>query len=339
MSETETSTAGSDTASFHNDPVAERNVVIFAYALDGKGGATAIREPSPRGDAPTWFHIDYSAPQAVRWLTDVGLPEEAIQSVVSNETRPRTVVTSEGTLIFLRGVNLNPGADPEDMVSIRLWVQPDRVVSVRRRRLLAAQDVQAELERGHGPRDVPEVVIHLVERLAARIAEYVDDIEERVIAFEAEIASGNPISLAARLSEIRRETSSVRRYLAPQRDALETLSRHSAGLLSEEQAFALREQTDRITRNVEDLDLVREHVQVLKEELLNRVAQEQNARVYVLSIVAAIFLPITFITGIFGMNVAGLPGIENPVAFWLVAGAMTVISVSVVILLRLKRWL
>ena len=239
----------------------------------------------------------------------------------------------------LRASTTEFGADPEDMVSIRLWVQPRRVISVRRRSLLAAQDVKAELERGNGPRDVPEIVIHLIERLAVRIADFVDDIEARVSAFEAEVSSGDSIVLSGRVSEIRRETSAVRRYLAPQRDALEALSRQSKGLLSEEHTYALREQTDRITRYVEDLDLVRERVQVLKEELMNRVAQEQNARVYVLSIVAAIFLPITFITGIFGMNVAGLPGIENPVAFWLVAGVMTSISVGVVILLRFKSWL
>ena len=59
----------------------------------------------------------------------------------------------------------------------------------------------------------------------------------------------------------------------------------------------------------------------------------------VLSIVAAIFLPITFITGVFGMNVAGLPGVEDPVSFWLVAGVMTTISFVVLALFRFNRWL
>ena len=100
----------------------------------------------------------------------------------------------------------------------------------------------------------------------------------------------------------------------------------------------VREQTDRIAREVEDLDLVRERSLVITEELLNRIAQEQNNRMYVLSIIAAIFLPITFITGLFGMNVAGLPGIENPAAFLLVAGAMLGVTVLTLVLLRAKRW-
>jgi zinc transporter len=130
----------------------------------------------------------------------------------------------------------------------------------------------------------------------------------------------------------------VRRFLAPQRDALDNLFRYARGLLDEEQTFAVREQADRITRYVEDLDLVRERALVVQEELLNRIAQEQNARMYVLSVVAAIFLPITFITGLFGMNVAGLPGTEATLSFWWVTGFMAIISVGVVVLFWIKRW-
>ena len=139
--------------------------------------------------------------------------------------------------------------------------------------------------------------------------------------------------------EERRQTAAVRRFLAPLRDALESLFRNSKGILDDERSFRIREQSDRITRYVEDLDLVRERILVVHEELLNRVAQEQNARVYLLSIVAAIFLPITFITGLFGMNVAGLPGVDDPRSFWLVAGIMTVVSAGVIVWLRLRRWL
>ena len=77
---------------------------------------------------------------------------------------------------------------------------------------------------------------------------------------------------------------------------------------------------------------------MLQEELFNRVSQEQNARTYVLSIVAAIFLPITFISGVFGMNVAGLPGLEDINSFWIVSGVMLVISIAILIALRWKKW-
>ena len=60
---------------------------------------------------------------------------------------------------------------------------------------------------------------------------------------------------------------------------------------------------------------------------------------YVLSVVAAIFLPISFVTGLFGMNVAGLPGLEYPEAFLFVASGMAIFCVSIILYFRMKRWI
>jgi zinc transporter len=100
----------------------------------------------------------------------------------------------------------------------------------------------------------------------------------------------------------------------------------------------LREQMDRMTRYLEDLDLVRERTSVLQEEVMNISMAQQNTRMYVLSIVSLIFLPMTFVTGVFGMNVGGLPGLEDPTAFVIVVATMLFISIAVIAVLKVKRW-
>jgi zinc transporter len=311
---------------------------VFGYLLDGAGGGKQIDE-SFSDEGPVWLHIDYSTGSAEQWLRDRGVETQIVESLVRGDTRPRTFKTDDGVLIVLRGININPGADPEDMVSVRILMEPNRIISVRQRRLLSVQDVRDSIEKGRGPRNLPDVVTDLIERLADRISSFVDDIEERVAQYETAVESRSLSEIRAEVSALRRQTATVRRFLAPQRDALDTLYRQSEGILDEKHVYAVREQADRITRYVEDLDLVRERALVVQEELLNRVAQEQNARMYVLSIVAAVFLPITFITGVFGMNVAGLPGVENETAFWVVIAAMLAVSVGALILLRFWRWL
>jgi zinc transporter len=77
---------------------------------------------------------------------------------------------------------------------------------------------------------------------------------------------------------------------------------------------------------------------VLQEEVMNISMEQQNSRMYALSIVALIFLPVTFVTGVFGMNVGGLPGLENPTAFMTVVGTMLFISIAVITVLKIKRW-
>ena len=311
---------------------------LFGCTLDGRGGATNVDESIDSATPPHWAHIDYSSAQARAWLAARGLEPFVIDTLIRNESRPHTVTVDDGLLIVLRGINLNAGADPEDMVSLRIWIDGDRMISVRQRQVIAPREVFAELANGKGPKDLAELLTHLIEHLADGITVFVDDIEQRMEQHEADVETGSPHNIRSDVSAIRRQLATVRRFLAPQRDALDSLFRQGKPFLDEDKLYLVREQSDRITRYVEDLDLVRERALVVQEELFNRISQEQNARTYVLSIVAAIFLPITFISGVFGMNVAGLPGLQDIDSFWIVSGVMLVISIAILIGLRWKKW-
>jgi zinc transporter len=224
------------------------------------------------------------------------------------------------------------------MVSVRIWIEANRIISTRRRRLLSIQDVRQSLLAGDGPASAGEFLCALVERLADRIGDFVDAIEDRMDAAEEEIAEGRAKDFRQRLSALRREIAHVRRFLAPQRDALDRLNRQQESWLAEPDAHGLRQEADRITRYLEDLDLAKERAIVLQEELLSQVAQEQNARMYVLSVVAAIFLPLTFVTGLLGMNVGGLPGLENNLGFVWSVIVMVVAACGLIVFFRWKRW-
>jgi len=326
------------TAGDATNPVeAEDSFFVFGFELDGKGGAKPCDAKSA-GDGPVWLHVDYSRPGAVEWLEAQGLDPMIVETLTRPDARPRTLATQGGLIVVLRGVNMNPGADPTDMVSLRIWIEPHRVISVRQRKLWAAQETRQALEANNGPTDVPDLVIAIIDRIADRIAGFVDDIEENVLGYEAAAETVDARQARTELSTLRRQTAVVRRFVAPLRESLEGLARQSEGMFDSDWSYAIRDLSDRITRAVEDLDLVRERLTVVQEEMLNRLSQEQNDRLYVFSVVAAIFLPISFMTGLFGMNTAGLPGLENPVAFWIVAASMLVVTVLMLYYLKSKKW-
>ncbi|KPJ92034.1 MAG: hypothetical protein AMJ55_10430, partial [Gammaproteobacteria bacterium SG8_15] len=116
------------------------NGLVVAYILDDKGGGRtvgweAIRQWSPE-QGILWTHFDRSVEQTVNYLhEESNLDPLVVEALLEQETRPRAVQTSQGLLVVLRGVNMNPGANPEDMVAIRIWVDATRVISVRRRKL------------------------------------------------------------------------------------------------------------------------------------------------------------------------------------------------------------
>ena len=286
------------------------------------------------------MHIDVNDEPSRDWLrNDSGLPSAVVESLLAVETRPRSHVSDTGSLVVLRGVNMNPGDDPEDMVSVRIWLERDRILSTRRRRVLSVQDVRAALDEGHGPTTSGAFLAALIGQLADRIGDFVNALEEHISDAEDRAEAGDISSSRRTNTLLRRQLASVRRFLAPQRDALDRLYRQPGALFSDAESNEFREEAERLTRYLEDIDLARERLVVMQEEFLALQAQEQNSRMYVLSVVAAIFLPLTFVTGLLGMNVGGLPGLESPNGFLASVLVMIVAASGVLAYFRWKRWL
>lgn len=315
-----------------------------ALLLDGKGGAReltdeAVEQWTP-ADGLLWVDLNLSSKAGGKWLTEMSqINDNAIAILMAAETRPRAVSLDDGLAIIVRGINMNPGAAPYDMVAVRVWLESSRIVTTRRRKVLSIGDVRDQLLAGRGPRTSGEFLVTLSSCLAERIGAAVENVEKQVEELEEEVARGDTETARTKLGGMRRHAAAFRRHLAPQRDAIDRLAKGPGELLTQAEIFELRETGDDLTRHIEDLDLARENALVAQEELMNRVVQEQNARMYLLSIVAAIFLPLSFVTGLLGMNVAGLPGTENPNGFLLAALAMIALGLGLVSYFRWKRWI
>jgi zinc transporter len=317
------------------------NSIVHIYRLDGQGGAESLTQ-LPDLPAPIlWVHMQSDDPESAPVMSALGLGSQVIDVLTSPETRPRTTAMGEGVLMVLRDVNLTQDADPEDMVSLRIWLTDRLIVTARKshRLLMSIQDIRQSLNDGVGPGSSGEFLLGVVERLVSGIGQVVNEAEESLEANEEALDSLNPTEVRYQLTELRRRAARLRRYLAPQRDALDAMYRLRSSLLDEGLMFELREWSDRTIRNLEDLDLVRERAILMQEELRNRVAEQQNQRMYVLSLVTAIFLPLSFITGVFGMNVMGLPGVGDPMGFLFVMSGMGTLALGVGIWMRFRRWL
>lgn len=318
--------------------------LLAALLLDARGGASSLDWPAVRAWTPNrgnlWVHLDRAGPEAREWLlSHAGLPPEVASALLEDETRPRWDAVSDGLLVNLRGVNLNPGADPEDMVSLRAWMQPDRIITVRHRRLLAAQDLRDALSAGRGPSTAPDLLVSLASRLSERMEPVIADLADRVDELEESLVTAPAKTLRRDLAQVRRECIMLRRYLAPQREALHRAQSAAPALLTPAHLSRLRDAADRVTRYVEDLDAARERAAIAQEELASRMAEHMNRTMYVLSLVAAIFLPLGLITGLLGINVGGIPGTDNPHAFIVVCVMLGVLAVALIATFRRARWL
>jgi zinc transporter len=318
--------------------------IEFACVFDGNGGAKTLSASGlaqwQPADGVLWVDMNLTEAASRRWLVDHGGTDvAALDLLLAGETRPRFQNSDHGLIFVVRAVNLDPGANPEDMVAVRIWISVDRIITSRRRRVLSVEDMEKALSKGEGPKTPGAFLVGLIERITDRIETVIDNIGDNMEDLDSRTASDNVTDLRQELGDSRRQIATIRRFLAPQRDALDRVYRQSGGFLSDGDSLQLREEADRLTRYVEDLDLAREHALVVQEEMLNRVAQEQNQRVYLLSVVAAIFLPLTFVTGLLGMNVAGLPGTDTPNGFVYSTVIMVLLGIGLTLLFKFKKWI
>ena len=318
--------------------------LLHALLLDGNGGASELEWDEASRWTPEqgclWLHFNLELAGVDEWLrASSQLNELAIDALLSQETRPRATNLGDQLLLALRGVNLNPGSDPEDMVSIRLWTDGNRVISSRYRRLLSVGDIREQFDTGNGPVDAGELLVTLIDRIVRRMSDTVDNFEDEVSALEDRVLSGTDRTLRYDLSLLRKQTIGLRRYLAPQREALNRLIMEKLSWMTSSYQMQLREISDRLVRHIEDIDAVRERAALAQEELLSVVSEQMNERMYVLSLVAAIFLPLGFFTGLMGINVGGMPGVEDSEAFWVVVALCVAVMLVLAVVFRWKKWL
>src|SRR5215831_10860906 len=141
--------------------------LAHALLLDGRGGAerldwNGVARWTP-DDGPLWLNLDYTVADAQRWLAlDSHIDPLIRDALLDDDPRPRAAAHGDALLLIVRAINLNEGAAPEDMLSIRAWVEPHRMVTLRHRRSRSIKAIAAELDHGRGPSGVAELTASLI---------------------------------------------------------------------------------------------------------------------------------------------------------------------------------
>ena len=318
--------------------------LICAYLLDGNGGGELLSWESVRSwkpeDGPIWIHLDYASEDSQRWLAaDSGIDEISREALLARDPRPRCVTSADGMMLILRSVNLNEGAVPEDMVSTRAWLDEHRIVTMRHRKVKAVATLRKDLAKNQGPMGPGDFIADLANRNLESISRVSDKLDDAVAELEDMALSKHSAAIRHELADLRRQAIALRRYIAPQREVLTAVQSTKLPWLREIDRAHIRESTDRLMRTIEDLDAARDRAAVTQEEVASRLAEQLNQRLYTLSVVAAIFLPLGFFTGLMGVNVGGIPGTTFKWGFAILCAVMVAAGIGQLWLFRKMRWL
>lgn len=324
----------------------DQSGLLHALVLDGKGGARQVGyadlEALELSEAETlWLHWDRSVPAAQQWLRQAsGLSGFVCDVLLEENTRPRLLnLPDDELLLFLRGVNLNPDAEPEDMVSLRVFADARRVISLRLRPLRSTEVVRAQLVEGAGPRTSSEVLLGLADALTERVDDLVTTLSERLDGEEERVEADERYTPPQdKLLALRRQAASLRRFLLPQREIYGQLTRHRLPWFVADDTDYWNELSNRLIRYLEELELIRERINLVLEAEERRMRERMNRTMYLLGIITGFFLPLSFITGLLGINVGGIPGAEYPLGFAAVCGIILAVAGFQWWLFRRLKW-
>lgn len=287
-----------------------------------------------------WIHLDYQNAEAQTWLSKTsGLDPIIIRALQLKEPRPRTHFIDGGILFSLRGVNSNPGAEPDDMVSVRIWIDKKRIITSNHRPVRSIADVERIISNGKIVQTPFDILILICQNIVSYIDDAIDDYEDTLLDLETNIIEKERIADRTELMGLRRELISVRRHLTPQREAFSKLILENLPWVESRKMVQLREVNDHLIRILENIDALRERSVITHEELISRVSDQLNNRIYRLSIISAIFLPLTFLTGLLGINVGGIPGAQNDSAFITFMAFLIGIVILQIVFFKFKKWL
>lgn len=313
---------------------------VFAWLLDGKGGVKPLQDSDVIDkDNPCWLHLNYTHPDSARWLESTPLLPNTVRDALAGDSlRPRVTRMGDGTLITLRCINVSTDERPDQLVAMRVYVDERLIVSTRQRKVLALDDIVKDLEEGTGPTDIGGWLVDVCDALTDHASEFIEELHDKIIDLEDNLLD-QQVPQRGLLALLRKQLIVMRRYMAPQRDVYARISSERLPWMNDDQRRRMQDIADRLGRGLDEIDACIARTDVMADEVAQLMQESLTRRSYTMSLMAMVFLPSTFLTGLFGVNLGGIPGGAWRFGFSLFCFGLVVLIVGVIWWLHRSKWL
>lgn len=313
---------------------------VFAWQLDGRGGVRPLdNNEIIDSEHPCWLHLNYTNADSADWLVNTPLLPNYVREALAGESmRPRVSRVGDGTLITLRCINGNTDERPDQLVAVRLYIDERLIVSTRRRQVLALDDVVNDLNEGTGPTDCGSWLVDACDALTDHASEFIEQMHDKIIDLEDNLLD-QQVPPRGALALLRKQLIVMRRYMSPQRDVYARLASERLSWMNDDQRRRMQDIADRLGRGLDEIDACIARTGVMTDEISQVMQESLNRRTYTMSLMAMVFLPSTFLTGLFGVNLGGIPGGGWAFGFALFCIMLVVMIGGVAWWLHRSKWL
>jgi magnesium transporter len=312
------------------------------------GSTQTVERVDPSWLAPgsgVWVWVNLSAPTAeeAKILTEVfHFHELAIEDALAEIHHPKVEAYGDYLYLILHGIDFRAKEHTFRTQEVDFFLGPQYLVTYHSgtsRSIGRIAEICGRNERvlGEGP---AALLYRIVDTMVDNYRPEVDKLGDRLDTLEKEVFSRPKSTLVKRILDFKRDVASLRRVTMPQRDAVGRLARREFPQIPESLSYKFRDVHDHLVRFSDEAVYFQDRISSLLDAHLSNVSNQLNSVMKVLTIISTIFMPMTVLTGMYGMNVPlpHLPGGE-PAQFWWILGIMASVTIAMLTVFRKRNWL
>jgi magnesium transporter len=296
----------------------------------------------PASGATVWVDLTAPVDSERQILSDVfGFHPLSVEDAVSALQFPK-IETYPGYLyVVLHGIDAEPQQKQVATRDVDFFLGRNYLVTIHAgesRSISAIRDVCSRHE--HALKEGPVALMHrIVDRMIDNYRPVLEEIEARIGRLEEQAFAGHD-RMSRQIMKLKRDVSAMRRVLVPQRDAIGRLARREFSMITDEMTYRFRDVYDHVVRFTEEAILFQDRITGIFEVNLSTVSYRLNQVMKVLTVMSTIFLPLTVLTGMWGMNLP-LPHFPGgpAVQFWWVSGIMVALIAGMLAFFRRNKWI
>ncbi|WP_162505416.1 zinc transporter ZntB [Candidatus Arsenophonus triatominarum] len=212
------------------------------------------------------------------------------------------------------------------------------IISSRHRKVKSLEPVIDDLNHHVGGKTSGEWLVEVADSINDEVSDFTDILHDRLIKMEKKILT-EEIPERGKLALLRKQIIIVRRYMPTQRDVFARLATEKFLWMSDDDRHRMQENAERLGRCIDELDGFVARIAVITDEINALISEATNKRIYTMSMLAIVFVPLTFLTGLFGVNLNGIPGSEFKFAFSIFCLLLSCLISFVIWWLKRGKWL
>jgi magnesium transporter len=323
----------------------EKRWSCFVQLEEGQKGVKVDRESIPetleKGHR-IWIDISTPTEEDTGWLEDVfDFHTLALSDVLNNDVHPKQELYENVLFTVFGAVNLNPGEYPFDTINLNLFLTDKYLVTTHFQSIGVVHTVQKRVlnDPEFFSKGTDHVYYSLLDGIVDRYVTVIDKMEEEIENLEEDIFDNDKPDIQERLFELKRKTAYAKRSLRPKREALRVLVHKDLPQISNDTRTNLRDILDHVSRSIDHLESYRELLNGLMDSHMSRISNRMNQVMEMLSIIATIMLPLSFLTGVFGMNFHYIPGLDSDWGFWVLVAFMLLMVSGMIAVFKKKGFI